>query len=84
MKYLPHIVYFSIICILLYSLYLYVSWYREHKRIKKLKLLYPFGFIYKNEAYFTNHINENVPVILSNHIELLKSIDVSNIEKKSD
>ena len=84
MKYLPHLVYFLIICILFYSLYLYVSFYREHKRVKKLKSLYPVGFLYKNEAYFTNDIHGDLPVISCNHIELLKSIDMSNIEKKSD
>jgi len=84
MKYFPIISYLLIVLIIFWSLYLWVIGFIENKKIKKLKSLYPDGFMYQDEAFFAVSNHGELPIISNNHLKLLNSIDKSLIEKASD
>ena len=78
------LVYLVVLLIILWSISIFIKGLVENNKIKKLKSLYPNGFLYEDEAYFAVHNHENLPTISNRHLELLNTIDKSLIEKASD
>ena len=78
------LVYLLVKLIILWSISIFTKGLVENNKIKKLKSIYPFGFLYEDEAYFAVHNHENLPTISNRHLELLNTIDKSLIEKASD
>ena len=67
-----------------YSLYLWIKLYFENKTIKQLRHIYPNGFSYKDESYFTTPGHGELPALKTADLILFNSIDISNLEKESD
>jgi len=78
------LVYLLVLLIIIWSISIYIKGLIETNKIKKIKSLYPNGFMYEDEAYFAVRNHENLPTISDHHLELLNSIDKSFIEKASD